>query len=123
MTDAKYANGPVEDRSCTDIICCLIFVAFIGGIIYVTSVAFSKGEPVRLLAPYASDSNFRRLIIDSQCGYDSRKGESYLFIPNLMTPAKYDDLFSDTRCVSKCPSENDSVWNGNEAYDSEPCIL
>ncbi len=27
-TDEKYAEGPLEERHCTDILCCLIFVAF-----------------------------------------------------------------------------------------------
>ena len=25
----EMANGPVQDRSCTDILCCLIFLAFL----------------------------------------------------------------------------------------------
>lgn len=89
--------------------------------IYVTATAFSKGEPVRLLAPYASDSNFHRLMIDQQCGHDSHKSEDYLFIPGLMTPSRYTDFFSDTVCVSECPDKDDAIWNGNTAYDSEPC--
>ena len=57
-TDSKYASGPLEDRSCTDIICCLLFLVFIGGMGYVTYVAFDKGDYVKLLAPFASDGIF-----------------------------------------------------------------
>ena len=55
-TEDKFGNGPIDDRGCTDIICCLFFVAFIVGMIIVTAQGFDKGDPVRLLAPYASDS-------------------------------------------------------------------
>eukprot|EP00826_Nyctotherus_ovalis_P013994 TRINITY_DN1385_c0_g1_i1.p1 TRINITY_DN1385_c0_g1~~TRINITY_DN1385_c0_g1_i1.p1 ORF type:complete len:477 (-),score=108.79 TRINITY_DN1385_c0_g1_i1:582-1952(-) len=112
VTDSKYAHGPVEDRSCTDIICCLVFVAFIAGMVYVTCVAFTKGEPVRLLAPYASDNQ--------QCGFDSHKSEDYLFIPRLMDMSLNVKIFEKTSCVSECPSSDKGNFHNSPPYNSEP---
>jgi len=33
-------NGPCEDRHCTDLFCCLIFVLNIIGIVYVSMLSF-----------------------------------------------------------------------------------
>ena len=40
-------NGPTSDqnRGCQDIICCLLFIAFIGGCAVVTGLGFNKGNP------------------------------------------------------------------------------
>lgn len=34
-TDPALKDGPIADRSCTDIICCLVFIAFWVGFGYV----------------------------------------------------------------------------------------
>ncbi|VDI21944.1 Hypothetical predicted protein, partial [Mytilus galloprovincialis] len=55
-------KGPIENRSCTDIICCLLFLVFILGLIAVSILGFVWGNPNRLLHPTDSSG----LI----CGYD-----------------------------------------------------
>ena len=42
-SDPKLAEGPFENRGCTDICCCLIFIAFLGGMGYVSSLAMADG--------------------------------------------------------------------------------
>ncbi|XP_015753847.1 PREDICTED: choline transporter-like protein 2 [Acropora digitifera] len=54
--DPKF-RGPIADRSCTDIICCLLFVAYIVGMIIVGIIAFKEGDPDRLLSPTDSNGN------------------------------------------------------------------
>ena len=55
--DQKLENGPLADRGCTDIICCLLYLAILGLCIYITSVGFIKGDPWRLAQPFDLDQN------------------------------------------------------------------
>ena len=48
-------EGPIKNRGCTDIICLLLFLAFIGGWIAVGIYGFQNGNPTTLI--YPSDSN------------------------------------------------------------------
>ncbi|XP_052093793.1 choline transporter-like protein 2 isoform X2 [Mytilus californianus] len=67
----KDFKGPIENRSCTDIICCLLFLVFIFGLIAVSILGFVWGNPNRLLHPTDSSG----LI----CGYDAEvKDRPYL---------------------------------------------
>jgi len=52
------SNGPVKKRHCTDILCCLLFIAHVVGVIAIASVAFSKGNPNRLIAGQDFENNF-----------------------------------------------------------------
>jgi len=93
-----------------------------------TCAAFINGDVVRLLAPYAGDSedpsnsrNLKSNIKDEQCGQGSASERKYLFIPHLLED---DDIFRKTQCVAKCPLSSDTHMFGNsEPYDSEPCIF
>lgn len=38
--DDRLENGPIEDRGCTDILCCLMFIAFWAMTIFVAVVCF-----------------------------------------------------------------------------------
>ena len=51
--DESLAGGPDEvARHCTDVFCCMIFVAFIVSLVYVMLDAIPNGEPWRLTAVY-----------------------------------------------------------------------
>ena len=50
--DPEYARGPVEERPCTDVICLLVFLVFIGGMVYVAVLAFMNGDPRLLAIPF-----------------------------------------------------------------------
>jgi hypothetical protein len=41
----ELANGPVMKRSCTDCICCLVFIAFLAGMVATAAYGYSKGNP------------------------------------------------------------------------------
>jgi len=47
----------VYDRSCTDIICCLIFLIFTVVLVGVSGYALANGDPTAILTPYDSDGN------------------------------------------------------------------
>lgn len=69
--DSEF-RGPIKNRSCTDIICLLLFVAFLLGWIALGIYAFTKGNPQRLVFP----SNSRGEI----CGRGAFK---YVMLPIL----------------------------------------
>lgn len=48
-------KGITKDRSCTDILFCLIFVAFIAGMVALSIVGFKRGDPLKLLHPFDTD--------------------------------------------------------------------
>lgn len=55
--DPGLENGPLNQRGCTDILCCILFIIFTGLTIYITATAFSKGDPWKLAQPYDIDGN------------------------------------------------------------------
>ena len=42
-TDEKFAEGPLEDRHCTDILCCFIFIAFWFLMAYIAQIGYTNG--------------------------------------------------------------------------------
>ena len=58
------ARTPTEkSRRCTDILCCLIFLAFNVGMLTATIYGYVNGSPGKLLAPIDGDRNI--------CGYSA----------------------------------------------------
>ena len=50
-------RGPMKNRSCTDIFCLLLWLAFVGGWIAVAIYGFQNGDPQTLVYPSDSDGN------------------------------------------------------------------
>ena len=68
------SNGPTDNRSCTDLICCLVFLAFIVGMVGVSGYGLVYGKPELMLTMWDADSK--------GCGYDeTRKEYPYLYFP------------------------------------------
>lgn len=53
--DKELANGPLEKRGCTDILCCLIFIAYMVGMVVVSGIAYKNGQPDLIVDPFDSD--------------------------------------------------------------------
>ena len=51
------SKGMKWDRSCTDIICCLVFIAFTVGMVGISGYALTTGEPLKIFTPFDSDGN------------------------------------------------------------------
>ena len=51
------ANGPVMKRSCTDVICCILFLAFFLGMIGAAIYGYMFGNPKQLLTSWDYDGN------------------------------------------------------------------
>ncbi|XP_069120217.1 choline transporter-like protein 2 isoform X1 [Argopecten irradians] len=113
VSDEKYGtpltydptfNGPIKKRSCTDIICCLLFIIFIAGFAGVSYLAFANGNPYLLLYPVDSDGDL--------CGYGKNKGKDYLFFFDLVQCGRMGvGIFvsgcpTPQVCVPACPDTN-----------------
>jgi len=72
----EMANGPVQDRSCTDILCCLVFLAFLTGMVGCAGYGYLYGDPNLLLTTWDADGN--------GCGYnETTKDYPYLYYPMI----------------------------------------
>jgi choline transporter-like protein 2/4/5 len=51
----ELKNGPVMNRSCTDFICCLLFLAFLCGMGGTGAYGYLNGDPMLLLTTWDFD--------------------------------------------------------------------
>jgi len=88
-----------ENRKCTDVLCLIIFAAFLVAMGYCTSYGFANGDLSRLTAPLDGNNNF--------CGEGKMKNYKYLYITNLLAGESGGNLpvaiFGTGICVSECP--------------------
>lgn len=96
-------RGPVKDRSCTDIICCILFIVCIIGAAACSIVGYVRGDPLRLVYPTDSSGNF--------CGRGKFENQPFLFFFDLLQCAKMGPSVvlgcpTPQVCVSECPKAN-----------------
>ncbi|XP_058129739.1 choline transporter-like 2 isoform X2 [Anopheles ziemanni] len=96
-------RGPLSKRSCTDLPCLLLFIAFLGAWGFVAHYAVQHGDLNRLLVPIDSDGR--------KCGIDSEVQDApYLVFFNITECAKIEVPISGCKttqvCVNECPTEN-----------------
>ena len=94
------SNGPCQDRGCTDILFCLLFIAFIVGMVVVAILGFTQGNPNLLIYPY--DENGR------SCGLNIT-GYPYIYFYNAVQQLAWGGnsslIMSQSFCVASCPSD------------------
>ncbi|XP_042337660.1 choline transporter-like protein 5-B isoform X4 [Plectropomus leopardus] len=106
-------RGPVHNRSCTDVVCCIIFIIVILGYIALGTVAWIHGDPRKVVYPTDSHGQF--------CGHQNtpNANKAILFYFNMLkcaSPAVLINLQCPTTqlCVSKCPDRFATLldaWN------------
>ncbi|KAG7491600.1 hypothetical protein MATL_G00005370 [Megalops atlanticus] len=97
-------KGPIHNRGCTDIICCILFIVAIVGYFAVGILAWSHGDPRKVIYPTDSRGEF--------CGQAGTKLEKkpLLFYFNIMkcaSPLVLLEFQCPTTqiCVDKCPDK------------------
>ncbi|XP_069121444.1 choline transporter-like protein 2 [Argopecten irradians] len=96
-------KGPLKNRSCTDIICCLLFLFFLTGMVVCSILGFTRGNPYKLIYPTDSSGNI--------CGLDSKAGKPYLMYFDVLQCAKMGanaivaGCPTPQVCVSSCTSD------------------
>ncbi|KAK3768429.1 hypothetical protein RRG08_053421 [Elysia crispata] len=96
-------HGPIRNRSCTDIICCVLFAACLLGTAVISIVAYVHGDPYRLVYPTDSHGNI--------CGLGRLKNRPNLYFFDLVTctalgTAVVTGCPTPQVCVKKCPTKN-----------------
>lgn len=101
------------DRGCTDVLCCLLFIAFIVLLAGVAGYAFTNGDPYKLTTTWDYDKN--------GCGFsNATKDYPYLYFPAIDIQAagntakeinsgqlkisSLSDTLQYSTCVSECPT-------------------
>ena len=96
------ARTPTEkSRRCTDLLCCLVFLAFFVGMVWATIYGYINGNPGKLIAPIDGDGSI--------CGY-STGYENYpkLYIGDIIeAAADAGNVFQFGVCVTECPANAD----------------
>ncbi|TRY92366.1 hypothetical protein DNTS_014100 [Danionella cerebrum] len=112
-TDSKYGDprtfdptfkGPIYNRGCTDIICCIFFILALLGYFAVGILAWSQGDPRKVIYPTDSKGQFC-----GQAGTPLEK-KPLLFYFNIMkcaSPLVLLEFQCPTTqiCVEKCPNK------------------
>ncbi|XP_053328892.1 choline transporter-like protein 4 [Spea bombifrons] len=103
---AKYDptfKGPIKSRSCTDIICCVLFMVFILGYIAVGILAWLHGDPRQVIYPRNSTGMY--------CGIGENAEKPFVLYYNILkcinilTSAMNGFQCPTTQvCVAECPS-------------------
>lgn len=108
-------TGPIQNRGCTDVLCCILFFICLLGMLGVGIVGYINGDPTILLYPTDSDGNL--------CGYGKYSNQSVLFFFDLLDCAKLGPAVlangcpTPQVCLNACPSEYWS-WYAQEAAES-----
>lgn len=98
-------TGPAKRRSCTDILCVLIFLVFIAGWVGVGVIGFQGGNPEQLVYPSNSNGEI--------CGRGTFEGEPNLFFQDLTKCLSLTAVFgcpTPQVCVKSCPQETTSLY-------------
>uniref|UniRef100_A0A8C8WX08 Choline transporter-like protein n=1 Tax=Panthera leo TaxID=9689 RepID=A0A8C8WX08_PANLE len=96
---AKYDpsfRGPIKNRSCTDIVCCILFLLFILGYIVVGIVAWVYGDPRQVLYPRNSTGAY--------CGVGANKDKPYLLYFNIFSCVLTTNIITVAENGLQCPT-------------------
>lgn len=123
------------ERECTDLLCCLVFLAFLVGMVGVSGYGFVYGDPQLFLTMWDAD--------ERGCGYsEASKDYPYLYFPivNISEASKMnasiDSVTSSMKevlqfgtCVKECPTKTSTVdclktnfMTGNPNFAFEDCV-
>ncbi|XP_073792214.1 choline transporter-like protein 2 isoform X3 [Danio rerio] len=94
-------KGPIQNRGCTDIVCCIIFIIAIVGYLAVGILAWTHGDPRKVIYPTDSMGQF--------CGQGKLEKQPFLFYFNMMKCASPMVLLefqcpTPQVCVQTCPN-------------------
>ena len=105
-------EGPIRDRSCTDILCALIFFAFVGAMITLGIFGYKNGDPAMILYPYDSAGN--------QCGRPDTNGSlyHYVYFVNYDYASTSEPETKYKVCLKTCPTDSTSFDDSNVLANS-----
>nr|XP_020024101.1 choline transporter-like protein 4 isoform X1 [Castor canadensis] len=107
---AKYDpsfRGPIKNRGCTDVICCVLFLVFILGYIAVGLIAWVYGDPRQVLYPKNSTGAY--------CGIGENKDKPYLLYFNIFSCILNTNIITAIQSSLQCPTPQVCVSSCPEA--------
>src|SRR3990167_4691123 len=93
---ATVGKYPTPNRSCTDVLCCLIFLVFWGLSAYAAIYGFNNGNLENIAQPFDTSG--------TKCGELNAKAFPKLF---FMKPTSMNLASRATVCVERCPSSSE----------------
>ena len=100
IVNEELRHGPVVERRCTDILCCILFLVFLVAMFGIGVYGFQHGDPKLVLYPYDSSGN--------QCGTPDSSTDSYNYV--YYAAASRSDSFKSFSgyrvCLKHCPSQS-----------------
>lgn len=115
-------NGPIKDRSCTDIICCILFILYVVGMVVLGIVAYIKGNPYKLLNSVDSEGNicgFDKVVADRPKLVFFDLTECISTLTQVSTNLFGASCPTKQLCAKKCPDRNALGFN----YDNDTSNL
>jgi len=92
-------DGLVEERSCTDLPCLIVWFLFLISLVAVTWYGYANGNIDYLLAPIDGDKNM--------CGIDDRvKDYPLLYFTEIDASGLHSKIFDFAICVKECPDSS-----------------
>lgn len=106
--DQGLGNGVVKERGCKDILCLMVFAAFIAAMVFCTIYGNKHGQLAKLMAPLDGDDRFCGFETITDAGKVDLKAYPKLYITDLKlsTPKA---IFQNGVCVDKCPKKGDKM--------------
>ncbi|KAM4023367.1 choline transporter-like protein 5 isoform 3-T3 [Anomaloglossus baeobatrachus] len=119
--DPKF-KGPIGNRHCTDVLCCIIFVVVILGYIALGIVAWIHGDPRKIV--YATDS-YGQFCGQKETANENKTVLMYFNILKCASPVVLINLQCPTTqlCVSKCPDrfatylDMQAAWHNSSYWE------
>ncbi|XP_015679604.1 choline transporter-like protein 4 [Protobothrops mucrosquamatus] len=105
--DASF-HGPIQNRSCTDIICCVIFGVFLAGYMVIGLLAWLYGDPRQVIYPRNSTGSY--------CGIGGNRGKPYLLYFNLMKCVVETNPLAIAMKGLQCPTPQICVANCSREF-------
>lgn len=109
-------EGGIEwNRSCTDVLCCIMFLAFLVLMLGISGWALGEGDPHNIIMPFDSVGN--------KCGAKETPLEEYEYkaMTNLMTATSGSAASYYAVCVKECPTMgqdfNDNCYTNAHVED------
>ncbi|EGR33784.1 solute carrier family 44 protein member 2, putative [Ichthyophthirius multifiliis] len=121
--EEELKNGPINQRECRDILCCLLFIATLVACIVLFAYGQINGQPKRLFAVYNTAGN--------PCGLDYQSDRKYLYFYIPYYNGSAENYLTYTTCVKECPTKNDieidcdttSMKNTEQTCHKQNCDL
>ncbi|CAL8238507.1 unnamed protein product, partial [Lota lota] len=115
--DANF-KGPIHNRGCTDVLCCLLFILFLFGYFAVGILAWSQGDPRKVIYPTDSRGQFC-----GQAGTPLEK-KPLLFYFNILKCTSSLVLLefqcpTTQLCVESCPTKHLTLLKAKLSLDKK----